>query len=146
MLGGTSDISQLFEHRFYYWVMFKDEPIQYPNENTVLGRYLGPEIDVGPEMTSKIMKLNGEVVHRLIYRGLKEDDKSNKTHIYLRKEFDKSIRDRLGQDISPDEFPDFNLEDTPLYEIYEDDNTNVEHDLSGKTEGDGDAVTATGLD
>ena len=29
-------------------------------------------IDVGPEMTAKIMKANGEVVHRLKYHGLKE--------------------------------------------------------------------------
>ena len=28
MLGGTSDISQFYEHRFYDWVMIRDEPIQ----------------------------------------------------------------------------------------------------------------------
>ena len=44
--------------------MFRDEPIQHPDKNPVLGRYLGPEIDVGPEMTAKIMKGNSEVVHR----------------------------------------------------------------------------------
>ena len=33
MLGGTSDIRQFFEHLFYDWVMFRDEPIQYPDEN-----------------------------------------------------------------------------------------------------------------
>ena len=40
MLGGTSDISQFWEHGFYDWVMFRDEPIQYPDENLVLGIYL----------------------------------------------------------------------------------------------------------
>ena len=44
--------------------MFRDEPIKYPDKNPVLGRYLGPTIDVGPEMTSKIMKGNCEVVHQ----------------------------------------------------------------------------------
>ena len=73
MLGETSDISNFFEHELYDWVMFRDKPIQQPDENTVLGRYLGPEIAVGPEMTANTMKENGEVVHFLEYRGLKED-------------------------------------------------------------------------
>ena len=45
MLGVTSDISQFCEHRFYDWVMFMYEPIQYPDENLVLVGYLGPAID-----------------------------------------------------------------------------------------------------
>ena len=44
----TSEIGQFPEHEFYDWVMFRDKPIQYPEENTVFGRYLGPAIDVGP--------------------------------------------------------------------------------------------------
>ena len=56
MLGGTSGISQLCEHGFYDQVMFRENPIQYPDKNPVLGIYLGPEIDVGPEMTANIMK------------------------------------------------------------------------------------------
>ena len=32
MLGGTSDISQFYYHGFYDWVMFRDDPIQYPDE------------------------------------------------------------------------------------------------------------------
>ena len=41
--------------------MFRDKPIQYPDENPVLGRYLGPAIDVRREMTNKTMKAKGEV-------------------------------------------------------------------------------------
>ena len=73
-MGGTSDISQ-------FWVMFRDEPIQYPDENPILGRYLGPEIDVGPEMTAKIMRVNGEVLHQSTYRGLKEEEWTNQSRI-----------------------------------------------------------------
>ena len=40
MLGVTNDISQLYEHWFYCWVMFREYPIQYLNENPVLGSYL----------------------------------------------------------------------------------------------------------
>ena len=77
LLGGTSNISQFCEHGFYDWVMFRDKPIQYPGENTVLGRYLGPTIYVGPAMTTKIMKSNREVVYRMTYCVLKEDDNSS---------------------------------------------------------------------
>ena len=62
MLGGTYDISKLCEHGFYDWFMFREDRIQYPDENPVLGRYLVLAIDVGPEMTSKIVKSNCEVV------------------------------------------------------------------------------------
>ena len=54
--------------------MCRDEPIQYPDDNTMLFIYLGPAIDVGLEMNNKIMKANGKVMHCFIYRGLKEDD------------------------------------------------------------------------
>ena len=56
MFGGTSYVIQLCEHGFYDWVMFRDELILYPDKNLLLGRYLGPAINVGPEMTAKIMK------------------------------------------------------------------------------------------
>ena len=56
--GGTSDIREFCEHGFYDWVMFRYEPIQYPDKNPVLGRYLETEIDVGPEMTDNTMKSN----------------------------------------------------------------------------------------
>ena len=52
--------------------MFRNEPIQYPDENPVLGRYLGLTIEVDPEIMDKIVKANGEVVHRLTYHGLKQ--------------------------------------------------------------------------
>ena len=69
-------------------------------------------------MTAKIMKSNGEVVHCSTYRGLKEDWKSNQSHTSLRKEFDNSIREIFGPEISQDDFPDINLEGTPVYDMY----------------------------
>ena len=85
----------------------------------MVGKYLGPEIDVDPAITANIMNENGEVVHRSTYHGLKEDEWTNKDHILLRKEFDKKIKHRFGRDIYPDNFPEVNLEDTPLYDMYE---------------------------
>ena len=46
VLNVNSDISQLCRHGLYDWFMFRDEPIQQPDEKPVLGRNLGPEIGV----------------------------------------------------------------------------------------------------
>ena len=108
MLGGTSDIIQLWDHGFYDWFMFRENPIQYPDKKLMLGRYLGPGIDVNPAMIAKIMKANGKVVHHLTYHGLKEYKKSNQAHKYLSKVFDNSNRDRLRPDISQYTFPGVN--------------------------------------
>ena len=39
--------------------MFRDFAVTYPDDKLVLGRYLGPSIDVGPALTAKILKANG---------------------------------------------------------------------------------------
>ena len=65
--GETSDISQFCELEWYEWVYFRDTSVQFPEDKAVLGRYLGPSIDIGPAMTAKILKANGEVVYRSTY-------------------------------------------------------------------------------
>ena len=105
-----------------------------------------PAIDVGPAMTAKIMKGNGEVVHRSIYRGFKEYKWTNQACIFLRKELDSNIKDRFGPDVSPDNFPDVNLEDTPLYEMCEDETTDAEGGLEGNTEDDEEPAMDTGFE
>ena len=94
--------------------MFRDKLIRYSEENPVLDRYLEPAIDVGLEMTSKIMKENGDIVYWSTYCGLEDDEWKNQAHIYLRKEFDSNIKDRFGPDVYPHGFSDKKLEDTPL--------------------------------
>ena len=44
MSGETSHISQLCEFGFYEWIMFWEDPdhAQFPADNPILGRYLGP--------------------------------------------------------------------------------------------------------
>ena len=71
MSGETADISQVCKFSFYEWIMFREQPdhARFLDDNPVLERYLGPAIDVGPAMTAKILKSNGEVIHRSTYRG-----------------------------------------------------------------------------
>jgi len=69
MSGETADISPFCKLSFYEWVMYREDSkvVQYPDENPALGRYLGVAIDVGPAMTAKILKANGQVVYRSTY-------------------------------------------------------------------------------
>ena len=64
MSGETSDITTLCEFRWYQWVYIRDTSVTFPGDNLVLGRYCGPSIDVGPALTPKIPRNNGQQVHR----------------------------------------------------------------------------------
>ena len=97
-------------------------------------------------MIAKPMKLNGDVVHRSTYCGLNEDEWINQAHILLRREFDSNTKESFGQDISPDNYPDVDLEDTPLYEMYEDYTTDLKGGLAGNTKDDEDPAMDTLLD
>ena len=97
-------------------------------------------------MTANITKGNGEVVHWSKYRGQKEDKWTNQDYISLRKEFVSNITDRFEPDLYPENFPNVNFEDKPLYGMYKDDTTDVQDGLVGNTEDDEDPATATGLD
>jgi len=81
MSGETSDISQFCEFAFYDWIMFRDQPVAFPDDNPVLGRFLGPAINVGPTLTAKILKANGEVVYRSTYRALTDVERANAVHV-----------------------------------------------------------------
>ena len=114
MSGETSNISQFAQLAFYQLVMFRDKPIQFIDKNLVLGRYIGPSLDVGPAMTANITKENGEVVHRSTYDALTKSEAHNVAHISRRELFDKKISVKLGPDVPPDDFPEINLEHNSL--------------------------------
>ena len=62
--GETADISPFAIFKWYEWVMFRDTSVPFPEDKMILGRDLGPTIDIGPAMTRKILKDNGRVVYR----------------------------------------------------------------------------------
>jgi hypothetical protein len=74
MTGQTADISPLVEHEWYEWVKFWDVRSGYPDLKEVLGRWLGPSIDIGPAMCSKILKQNGQIAYTSSFRGLTADE------------------------------------------------------------------------
>ena len=63
MTGDTADVSQICQFGWYDWVMYHD-PTKFPDDKCVLGRYLGPAIDVGSMHTAKILMPNKQYVCR----------------------------------------------------------------------------------
>ena len=86
--GKTADISEFAEFGWYDWVKFRDTNVPYPEDKLVLGRYLGPSTDIGPAMTAKILKRNGQTVHRTTLRALTEDEDQDQAELAARKSFD----------------------------------------------------------
>jgi hypothetical protein len=90
----------------------------------VLGRDLGPAIDIGPVMTRKVLKGDGKVVYRSTVRSLSPDEMADKTMTKEREKFTASIEKLFGDpfqyDFSSNE-PELESLGTPLSEPYEDD-------------------------
>jgi hypothetical protein len=91
MLSSTADISTICQFAWYDWVMFCDTAPTFPDDMHVLGRYLGPAIDIGPATTVKILKSNGQIVFRSMLRHLTPDDLTDPAHNSLHRDFDASI-------------------------------------------------------
>jgi hypothetical protein len=119
MTGTTADISHISEFGWYDWVMFRDNTPTFPDNNIVLGQYLGPATDVGGMMTAKILKENGQFVYRSTLRHLTKDEIDSTAHADMRTRFDKLIKDTLGPGATD---ADFDPEDlTPELQPYDDD-------------------------
>ncbi|KAL7483918.1 hypothetical protein ACHAW6_009561 [Cyclotella cf. meneghiniana] len=58
--GETADIHPFCEFGSWDWVKLQEDGIAFPDDQMVLGNYLGPSIDVGPAMTQSVMKANGK--------------------------------------------------------------------------------------
>ena len=100
--------------------MFRDATVLYPGSNPQLGRYCGPEYDIGPAMTSKILKSNGKYAYRSTLKRLSNHEKADPVHSCLRKEFGRREANKLGKKAKLDNFPDQEAIETPKNDLYED--------------------------
>ena len=148
--GETPDISEFAELKWYDWVKFRDTSISFPDDKMIIGRYLGPSFDIGPAMTAKILKANGQYVHRSTYRALTEDELRDPLEIKERQDFDLQINEILGHNDTPtsglliNEKTQSTQQDdieTPQYEPYEDD-----HQQQGTSIPDADDATPDSYD
>ena len=74
--GETADISPFCEFGFWDWDKVREHGVAFPDDAMVLGKYLGPSIDVGPAMTSCIMK-NSELEDSSTVRALTSEERVN---------------------------------------------------------------------
>ena len=82
------DINNFCEFEFYDQIKLWDNPVQFPENNTVLGSYYIPIIDMGPAINGNILKEKGEVVHRSRYYALTIDNSKSSIDNYLCDRFD----------------------------------------------------------
>ena len=119
--GDTSDITLWAEYGWYDWVYMFDSGVRFPDDKEVLGRYLGPSLDYTPAMTARILKSNGEVVHRSTFRPLTQEEWDSPTEKEKRRQFDEQVEEVLGESVEEQDYADDPDIVTPSYETYEDD-------------------------
>jgi hypothetical protein len=117
--GETANISSIAEFKWYEWVMFRDTSIVFQDSKMVLGRDLGPALDIRPAMTRKVIKRNGEIVFRSTVRSLTPDEIADPVRVKEREEFTETLNAALGKpltqaDLSSD--PDYETLELDSYE------------------------------
>ena len=74
LTGDTADIRTITSNGWYDWIILYDPVVNsLPEDKYYLGLYLGPAIDIGPALTAKILKMNGEVVQQSTYWSFTEN-------------------------------------------------------------------------
>jgi hypothetical protein len=122
--GETVDISTIDEYRWYEWVKYRETAASFPVYKTRLGRDLGAAIDIGPAMSRKILKANGQGLYRTSIISFILDEIQSPNEIAERLKFDTSVEEKLGKVMLEADFkddPDFADFVTPTFEPYEDD-------------------------
>ena len=120
--GQTADISPIAELSWYDWVKFWDTNAQFPENKEVYGRWLGPAIDIGPAMSSKILKENGQYVVRSTYRPLSHEETEAPAEKAIRDTFDVKITEMLGKSTTTEDLRELDPDTvTPEFQPYSDD-------------------------
>jgi hypothetical protein len=144
--GKTADILPFAAFKWYQWIMYRDATASFPEDKMVLGRNLGPAINVGPAMTQKVLESNGQTIYwSTIYwstvPALTDDKMSNKDKKRQQQVFHSNVQSFLGAAITPKEMasdPDMVDANTPSFNLYEDDNDGPQDHILDKDDADPD--------
>ena len=98
--GQPTDISHLTEYSWYEWIYYWDDAAPYPMPRENLGRCLGPAENAGNAMSQWIMNRNGTVIPKQTLRTLTKTELNSPVDQLRMKEFDESIRNKLGGSVS----------------------------------------------
>ena len=126
MSNGTSDVSQFCDFDFFEWVMFWDETAPCLDGHFELGRYLRPSIDVDPAMMPKILKENGQVMHKSTYQSLTQDELELEECNEEWSLFMESLYQRLVPCAVAGDLANLGAEDILQYDPYENESLNEE--------------------
>ena len=119
--GETPDISLISEFQWYQWIKWYDQNAPFPQDKYVLGRYCGPSFEISSAMCAKILKQNGQYVHRSTFRPLTPEEWQSEDEKKARQQFDQEIQERLGKPSNAKDFDQSLDLDTPTLEPYDDD-------------------------
>ena len=100
--GQLADISNISQFAWFEWVYGRDVLKRFPDQSLVLGRALGPAVNVGSEMTQWVVVRSGDVIPFASCRPLTEIEKKDPVEKKKRKreEFDVAIRECHGDSIN----------------------------------------------
>ncbi len=98
--------------------MFHSTTISFPEDLLVLGKYLGPSIDIGPTMTAKILTPTGKVVHRSTYRQLTPEEFAYPVEEDCMKAFLQTAEERWGNHLARGQLEGVGLIGTPDTQPY----------------------------
>ena len=79
--GQTGDINSLCKFEWFEWVMFFQPKETYPDDKNVIARWLGPAINVGTDMTYKILRSDGGYVCRSTLISWNSNEEANPVRI-----------------------------------------------------------------
>ena len=116
--GKTANITHICEFSWYNY--YKENTVTYPDDKWHLGRLLGPSMDIRPALCAKILKSNGQRVHRSSYRHLTEDEINSPMEKEKRQLFNRVVEQKLGEAVQSTDFGEGY--EMPTYEPYVDDN------------------------
>ena len=118
--GETEDTSEFASFKWYEWIKYRDQHVDFPDDYFVLVRQLGPSFDIGPALTATVLLKNSQYIHRSTYRVLTEDEILDPKEIKLREESNTAIEAKLGEHVKPDELSE-EVATTLHLPFYEDD-------------------------
>ena len=138
VVGRTPDISKWAEFGFYDWIYWWDCRADFPDDNRTIGRYLGPSRDVGGELCCKILKKNGQTVHRSTIIAVDALDMMKPEVKKEMEDFTASIEKALGESLTTGDLPE---DDIPEYVPYEDDSQPYDETIKDEEETKNDVPT-----
>ena len=125
MTGETADISRICQFGWFDWMMYHD-PAKFPDNKFILGRYLGPAIDVGSMLTAKNLMPNRQYVCRSTLRHLNDDEQNSEVHKAKQLKFDQAINNKLRPKAKPIDFDEQDL--TPEHNHHDKDANSIDSD------------------